>query len=69
MKCWDIGGQQKYRGEWGRYTEGCSVILFVVDVADYKKIPTAKKELHKLVIGAERGNTAPIPMLILANKI
>ncbi|GMH50188.1 hypothetical protein TrRE_jg8485 [Triparma retinervis] len=69
MKCWDIGGQEKYRGEWGRYTEGCSVILFVVDVADYEKMPTVKKELHKLVIGAERGNTQPIPMLILANKI
>ena len=34
MKCWDIGGQHQYRGEWGRYTRGCNAILFVVDTAD-----------------------------------
>lgn len=31
MKCWDVGGQQQYRAEWGRYTRGCDVIIFVVD--------------------------------------
>lgn len=31
MKCWDIGGQAQYRSEWGRYTRGCDVIMFVVD--------------------------------------
>ena len=31
MKCWDIGGQAQYRSEWGRYTRGCDVVIFVVD--------------------------------------
>lgn len=31
MKCWDIGGQAQYRTEWGRYTRGCDVIIYVVD--------------------------------------
>eukprot|EP00475_Leptophrys_vorax_P007418 TRINITY_DN1469_c0_g1_i1.p1 TRINITY_DN1469_c0_g1~~TRINITY_DN1469_c0_g1_i1.p1 ORF type:complete len:153 (+),score=16.79 TRINITY_DN1469_c0_g1_i1:156-614(+) len=34
FKVWDIGGQQKYRSEWPRYTQGCDVILFVVDSND-----------------------------------
>jgi GTPase SAR1 family protein len=31
MKCWDIGGQAHYRSQWGRYTRGCDVIIYVVD--------------------------------------
>lgn len=31
MKCWDVGRKQQSRAEWGRYTRGCDVILFVVD--------------------------------------
>ena len=27
----DIGGQAQYRSEWGRYTRGCDVIIYVVD--------------------------------------
>jgi hypothetical protein len=34
FKVWDIGGQQKYRSEWPRYTQGCDVIIFVVDSND-----------------------------------
>jgi len=66
MKCWDIGGQEQYRSEWSRYTKGCDVILYVVDAAAPHKLPTAKKELHKLLDDGSIGTT---PMLILANKI
>lgn len=34
MKVWDIGGQVQYRSEWGRYTKGCDVILFMVDASN-----------------------------------
>ena len=50
LKCWDIGGQKKYRQEWSRYTSGCDVILFVVDVSDFDKIPVAKEELKKVSV-------------------
>ena len=49
MKCWDIGGQQQYRSEWGRYTRGCDVIMFVVDAYNVERIADARRELHRLL--------------------
>jgi ADP-ribosylation factor-like protein 8 len=49
MKCWDLGGQSQYRGEWGRYTRGCNCILFVVDTAAMDLLPSVKQELHRLL--------------------
>ena len=66
MKCWDIGGQAAYRSEWGRYTRGCDVIIYVVDAFALEKIPTARKELHRLL---EIRELATIPVLAFANKI
>ena len=66
MKCWDIGGQEQYRSEWGRYTRGCDVIIFVVDSNATDKISTARRELHRLL---EDRQLATTPLLILANKI
>jgi len=65
-KMWDIGGQQKYRSEWPRYTRGCNVIVFVVDTQQPKLLPTAKKELHTLL---EDRELQRLPVLVLANKI
>ena len=42
MKCWDLGGQSQYRQEWGRYTRGCNVIIFVVDAHAVYLFPDAK---------------------------
>ena len=66
MKCWDVGGQEQYRGEWIRYAKGCDVLVFVVDVADKDQFPTAKQELHRLL---EDPDLAKTPLLICANKI
>jgi ADP-ribosylation factor-like protein 8 len=49
MKCWDLGGQAQYRAEWGRYTRGCNVIIFVVDSHATHLLPDAKAELHRLL--------------------
>lgn len=49
MKCWDLGGQAQYRAEWGRYTRGCNVIIFVVDSHEVNLLPDAKAELHRLL--------------------
>merc|ERR1711871_1124774 len=48
-KIWDIGGQERYREEWGRYTRGCNVIVFVIDTQRPDQLGTAKKELHQLL--------------------
>jgi ADP-ribosylation factor-like protein 8 len=49
MKCWDLGGQAQYRAEWGRYTRGCNVIIFVIDSHEINLLPDAKAELHRLL--------------------
>jgi GTPase SAR1 family protein len=36
MKAWDLGGSAQFRSEWGRYTRGCDVILFLVDTNDVR---------------------------------
>ena len=66
LKCWDIGGQEQYRSEWGRYTRGCDVIIFVLDTFAIDNVATARHELHRLL---EDRALASTPLLILANKI
>nr|QXF29027.1 Arl18 [Vischeria sp. CAUP Q 202] len=66
LKCWDVGGQQHYRSEWGRYTRGCDVIIYVVDAYAQDRVSSAKKELHRLLEDRELAKT---PLLVLANKI
>lgn len=66
IQVWDLGGQQRFRAEWPRYTSGCNVIIFVVDANDVERIPVARKELHQLL---EDRNLARIPLLVCLNKI
>mmetsp|Transcript_24836 Transcript_24836/g.55949 ORF Transcript_24836/g.55949 Transcript_24836/m.55949 type:complete len:182 (+) Transcript_24836:389-934(+) len=66
LKCWDIGGQAQYRAEWGRYTRGCDVIIFVVDVHARDSVGLAKQELHRLL---EDPQLATTPLLVCANKV
>mmetsp|Transcript_17802 Transcript_17802/g.25033 ORF Transcript_17802/g.25033 Transcript_17802/m.25033 type:complete len:180 (-) Transcript_17802:297-836(-) len=65
-KVWDIGGQAKYRPEWGRYARGCNVLTYVIDTQCPHLLPVAKKELHQLL---EDRELSKLPLLILANKI
>lgn len=66
IKCWDLGGQSRYRSEWSRYTRGSDVIVFVVDTQCPEDLPMCKKELHQLL---EDRELARLPLLVLANKI
>uniref|UniRef100_A0A2R5L1K6 ADP-ribosylation factor family n=1 Tax=Hirondellea gigas TaxID=1518452 RepID=A0A2R5L1K6_9CRUS len=66
FKVWDIGGQEQYRKEWARYTRGMDCVVFVVDTADRDRIPTAKKELHRLL---DDPALSTVPLLVLANKV
>lgn len=63
---WDLGGQERFRSEWPRYTANADVIIFVVDAHDVDKVPIAKRELHNLL---EDKNLKGLPILILLNKI
>jgi Arf/Sar family protein len=66
MKVWDLGGQERFRAEWGRYTQGCDVIIYVIDSSDFDRVQLSRKELHKLL---EDKNLSGLPILIALNKI
>mmetsp|Transcript_18930 Transcript_18930/g.29691 ORF Transcript_18930/g.29691 Transcript_18930/m.29691 type:complete len:179 (-) Transcript_18930:12-548(-) len=66
MKVWDLGGQERFRGEWKRYTSGSDCIIFCVDSNDTDRLPDAKRELHGLL---ENSCLRGIPILVCLNKI
>jgi len=65
IKCWDLGGQPRFRSMWERYCRGVNAIVFVVDAADEAAMPVAKEELHALL---SKQTVDGIPLLILGNK-
>ncbi|KAM0717824.1 hypothetical protein Q7P37_006156 [Cladosporium fusiforme] len=65
LKCWDLGGQPRFRSMWERYCRGVNAIVFIVDSADKEALPVAKEELHILL---EKPAMEGIPLLVLGNK-
>ncbi|KAF1816298.1 ARF/SAR superfamily [Eremomyces bilateralis CBS 781.70] len=65
LKCWDLGGQPRFRTMWERYCRGVNAIVFIVDSADRAALPVAKEELQLLL---EKPTLDGIPLLVLGNK-
>jgi ADP-ribosylation factor-like protein 8 len=65
LKCWDIGGQPRFRSMWERYCRGVNAIVFIVDLEDTQLHPAAKDELHSLM---RQRSLEGIPLLVLGNK-
>lgn len=65
LKCWDIGGQPRFRSMWERYCRGVNAIVFVVDSGDVPALPVAREELHDLL---DKSSLDGIPLLVLGNK-
>jgi len=65
LKCWDLGGQPRFRSMWERYCRGVNAIVFIVDSADKGALPVAREELHALL---EKPVLEGIPLLVLGNK-
>lgn len=65
LKCWDLGGQPRFRPMWERYCRGVDAIVFIVDIADIKVLGQAKDELHALM---SHPSLEAIPLLVLGNK-
>lgn len=65
LKCWDLGGQPRFRTMWERYCRGVNAILFIVDIADMAALPVAREELHALMSHA---SLEGVPLLVLGNK-
>lgn len=65
LKCWDIGGQPRFRPMWERYCRGVDAIVFIVDIADTALFPDCRDELHALM---GQQTLRGIPLLVLGNK-
>jgi ADP-ribosylation factor-like protein 8 len=65
LKCWDLGGQPRFRTMWERYCRGVNAIVFIVDIADMDLLPVARDELHLLM---SQPTLDGIPLLVLGNK-
>lgn len=65
LKCWDLGGQPRFRPMWERYCRGVNAIVFIVDIADMELLPIAKDELQSLM---SQRSLEGIPLLVLGNK-
>ncbi|KAH8689229.1 ras small GTPase [Phaeosphaeriaceae sp. PMI808] len=65
LKCWDLGGQPRFRSMWERYCRGVNAIVFIVDSADREALPVAREELNLLL---EKPALEGIPLLVLCNK-
>ncbi|KAI9788151.1 MAG: hypothetical protein M1816_007197 [Peltula sp. TS41687] len=65
LKCWDLGGQPRFRSMWERYCRGVNAIVFIVDAADHDALPVARDELHSLL---QKSELEGIPLLVLGNK-
>ena len=50
---------------WERYCRNVNAIVFIVDIADMEKLPTAREELHQLM---SHQTLEGIPLLVLGNK-
>jgi len=48
MKCWDLGGQVKFRSGWQRYARGCDVVIYVVDGADVSAFASGSMYNHNI---------------------
>ena len=65
LKCWDLGGQPRFRPMWERYCRGVNAIVFIVDIADMNVLEKAREELHALM---SQPTLEGIPLLVLGNK-
>ncbi|XP_034996408.1 ADP-ribosylation factor-like protein 9 [Zootoca vivipara] len=63
MEFLEIGGSESLRDYWKKYLPRILLLIYVVDSADHKRLPVAKKLLHQLV-----QSNSTLPLMILANK-
>ena len=62
----DVAGQKNFRFLWESHYHGCTAIIFVIDAADFDRLPEAKDILKKHVF--DNPQLEGVPVLIMANK-
>lgn len=65
LNVWDIGGQKAIRPYWRNYFEQTDAMVYVIDIADRKRIEETGLELADLL---EEDKLSGVPVIVLANK-
>ncbi|MCJ1445595.1 MAG: hypothetical protein MMC23_006100 [Stictis urceolatum] len=65
LKCWDLGGQPRFRQGRLPGRRRTDSRRYIVDAADRDAVPVATEELHALL---EKPGLKGIPLLVLGNK-
>lgn len=65
LRCWDLGGQPKYRNGWERYCRDANAIVYIVDSADTASVDESAQELRTLL---DNPSLEGIALLVLGNK-
>ena len=65
LAIWDLGGQKVLREYWSNYFENTSVLIYVIDAADDKRLDESGNELYALL---KEDTLKNVPVLIFANK-
>ncbi|CAO2639590.1 ADP-ribosylation factor-like protein 9, partial [Lemmus lemmus] len=63
MEFLEIGGSEPFRNYWDMYLPKVWLLIFVVDSADHKRLPEAKKYLHQMI-----EPNPGLPLVVFANK-
>eukprot|EP01063_Lacrimia_lanifica_P023155 TRINITY_DN30652_c0_g1_i1.p1 TRINITY_DN30652_c0_g1~~TRINITY_DN30652_c0_g1_i1.p1 ORF type:complete len:183 (+),score=65.63 TRINITY_DN30652_c0_g1_i1:93-641(+) len=65
LVCWDLGGQESLRPDWGLYYLDTQAVIMVVDSSDVERLPLVKEELFHML---EHPDLAKARVLVYANK-
>eukprot|EP01059_Diplonema_ambulator_P012216 TRINITY_DN22446_c0_g1_i2.p1 TRINITY_DN22446_c0_g1~~TRINITY_DN22446_c0_g1_i2.p1 ORF type:complete len:196 (+),score=29.44 TRINITY_DN22446_c0_g1_i2:47-589(+) len=65
LVCWDLGGQESLRPDWGLYYVDTQAIIMVVDSSDTERLPIVKEELFHVI---EHADLKGARLLVYANK-
>eukprot|EP01061_Rhynchopus_euleeides_P013787 TRINITY_DN23961_c0_g1_i1.p1 TRINITY_DN23961_c0_g1~~TRINITY_DN23961_c0_g1_i1.p1 ORF type:complete len:181 (+),score=24.71 TRINITY_DN23961_c0_g1_i1:526-1068(+) len=65
LVCWDLGGQESLRPDWGLYYTDTQAVVMVVDSADSERLPVVKEELFHML---EHPDLKTARILVYANK-
>jgi len=67
IKVWDLGGQDKFRQQWGRYCKGVNAIVYIIDSADEGKIEEAHDELKVITTFSRKPHLNYYYILVLGS--
>lgn len=58
-----VGGSENLRFYWKEFVNEVDVLVFLVDSADRRRLPCARRELHRLL-----DKDPDLPVVVVANK-